>query len=741
MLNSVNNAFNNDITMSYNPITNFQNSNLYIKGSGASFPVMDFQGALFVVENLIYKNGNGGTLNHSYTYKNAKIHKEGKGFLGFMEVKSEIIEKNSINIDMYNYDPTYYFTYLQENQAKVKIGGNEKLVSKTTYFKNKYHFRPYKRIFIWDADIISNFYEVGPVGTTDYIKTERISKYYSFYDAQFGSLTELRILSDPDELTIENGYSEYDFMKKIIYDYMDPVDDNWVVNRVKTEKKYYYAPNNSSGPERTHYFYFSEGHQHYPLLYYKKTEPDDNNYEKYLYFNYDSYGNIITTNLQAPYYNPSIENRITNFEYSVDFQHRFLTKKTRTCNNVDHIESYDYFPAIGKLQFYTSINNLVTVYEYDGFGRLKKTISPDGVQSVSVLRWAEGHDDAKSNSIYYNWQKSSGLSEVLTFYDIFGREVRTVSNDFNNNRIYIDTEYDNFGRKIDITDPYIKGESSMSTVYSYDQLDRLESVILPSYAGEERITNYNYNGLETTIVDMMENETIKRFYSNGLLKEVEDTYNNITKYKYTSFGKVEEIEDPAGNVYSFEYDCLMNRNLYIDPNANESFGWKYNPFSEIQWAKKDGVNKEVFTYDVLGRIISQHTMDGLYVNYYYDTQENGIGKLHYLTHESWNACSDYPYTIYYSTKYFYYDGLGRLIKKEISIDEDNGSNEYYVYENSYDILGRQKVLTYPSGYKITSYYDNNSYLRKIKDSNGKKLWQLNDVNTHGQITEYSFGNK
>lgn len=54
----------------------------YTKGTGATFPTLDYQGPLYVVSSYTATNGIGGTYSMTYSYERARYHAQGRGFLG-----------------------------------------------------------------------------------------------------------------------------------------------------------------------------------------------------------------------------------------------------------------------------------------------------------------------------------------------------------------------------------------------------------------------------------------------------------------------------------------------------------------------------------------------------------------------------------------------------------------------------------------------------------------------------------
>ncbi|NOZ33946.1 MAG: hypothetical protein GXO80_01430 [Chlorobi bacterium] len=69
-------------------------------------------------------------------------------------------------------------------------------------------------------------------------------------------------------------------------------------------------------------------------------------------------------------------------------------------------------------------------------------------------------------------------------------------------------------------------------------------------------------------------------------------------------------------------------------------------------------------------------------------------------------------------------------------------NEDYTYLYNYDNFGRINKMTYPNGFEYTKHYkEDNGYLEKIMyNQESDLIWQVNEINAQGQITEFEKGN-
>ena len=81
-LTAVTNGYGSATRITYDVLTN-TNADVYTKGSGGQYPTIDVKPPLAVVKSVVADNGAAGNTSASYKYAGAKMHLQGKGFLGF----------------------------------------------------------------------------------------------------------------------------------------------------------------------------------------------------------------------------------------------------------------------------------------------------------------------------------------------------------------------------------------------------------------------------------------------------------------------------------------------------------------------------------------------------------------------------------------------------------------------------------------------------------------------------------
>ncbi len=107
------------MAITYKPLTD---SSVYsLKDSAATYPVQHIQASLYVVSAIASSNGIGGTNRTTYTYSGAKMHLQGRGFLGFRSMQSTDVQAGTRTTTYFRQD--YPYIGLVESSATTPAGG------------------------------------------------------------------------------------------------------------------------------------------------------------------------------------------------------------------------------------------------------------------------------------------------------------------------------------------------------------------------------------------------------------------------------------------------------------------------------------------------------------------------------------------------------------------------------------------------------------------------------------------
>jgi len=116
VITSITTGIGASLAVTYKPLTD---STVYTKEATALDPVLDLQGAMFVVSRVDAGNGIGGTVSSTYAYVGAKVDQDGRGFLGFRKMTVTDLQTNIVQTTTYRQD--FPFTSLVADETR-KLG-------------------------------------------------------------------------------------------------------------------------------------------------------------------------------------------------------------------------------------------------------------------------------------------------------------------------------------------------------------------------------------------------------------------------------------------------------------------------------------------------------------------------------------------------------------------------------------------------------------------------------------------
>ena len=466
----------------------------------------------------------------------------------------------------------------------------------------------------------------------------------------------------------------------------------------------------------------------------------------------------------------------TMYEYSPD--NRFLTKRTEEYDLThanDYETGYEYDNIYGNQIAETDCNGYSTWNENpDHLGLTVRSYRRDndenrtriaGTETVTALRWLDGsayqsHGEGLTSPYYFTWKRSSGSAEALTIYDALGRELRTVTHGLPENGtdkiVYIDTQYDKWGRLQQVSEPYFMGlpmEQRKWTTYTYGDFDRMDTSYGIEYTVDgqpiQPYTRYEYDGLTTTttsgVVDGTETHvTATTLNIMGWTEsnvEVIDGNGteNTTTYGYNADGSLawSMVNNNEATKISVFYDNAGNRKELTDPNYGTVTD-HYNAFGQLDYTISPKGDVTAYEYDNLGRMETRT-----------ETCHSNPGEPERLT--TWN----YSETL---GKKGLLDGIvlkeGENVIQSIAYDHEQYNRlasktetllgtpytTSYAYDDEIGFPLRLKATTYPTGYTMTRDYDAlTGRLRQLKHGS-TVLWTTESMNALGQITRYTTGN-
>jgi RHS repeat-associated protein len=648
----------------------------YKTRSSALFPLYDFKGPIFAVSSVIA----GDSSYTKYYYDGLKIHRQGKGLLGFTKTKMYDEYDKFKSINTYEFDGTYFFRALKKFEFTYNTStllNQYTNINQVISYGNKRIFPYVDQVETWD-----NLKKIITVSNNDYDNYGNLTNTSISYQNEAHSQEALK-----SNTNIIGMYGNYGIPNKI----------------TKTTATVIYTGQPAYTRE-IEYYYDIKGNLTQSI-----SDPGKSKAVTKTYF-INSFGLTDKDLISAS----GLDSISTNYGY--DSKYRFVINVT---NPLGYIVRTRYNQATGNLVSKTDIRGKIDSMVYDGLGRLKKTMTPLGPgHDITVdLTW-DLMLEGGTNSLFRKTTINPGNPTQESYFDLLGREIKSAWTGYSGDWLMTETIYSSMGI------------SKRSKPHDEDLPPSLYKCITSCYDSYGRLlTNYDESGGDfyiydgrTTTVEYKGNIT-KAFTINALgnVISVKENNNNnlVTNYVYHSSGQVKEINS-AGNIISTVYDEYGLPTSITDPNSGTST-LTYNAFGE----KTSCTNSENITYnynyDKLGRMLNFTTAEES-TNLTYFNSGSGIGQLNSMTGPN-NISRDYTYDVF-----------GRVIKLRDSIPGEVGLSTSFVY----DSFGNNTTIIYPEGFSVNNVY-NNGYLKEIRKQDNSLIWKVDVTNAFDQPVIYTLG--
>ncbi len=690
---------------------------------GSSFPG-------FVVSNLKTEVGLTKVFDDRYHYYSGLFHRKGKGFLGFEQVLvvHNLNDLGSLTKTKIFTDNTTTYSYVIpeiDYQKDFKMQEDGYIERRQT--ESIYTLLPGKRYRVLlskqltkTRDLLANLY----TGT---------SRVVSSFDT-YGQLIGQVECKSASELDFTSPDDAFEHRTETNTTYITPVNNLFGRPDVVTKTVYYKAPGASSFTSYTahsDYAYYALSQVGYPLakevLQYADAAIDPMAVKKAI--EYNAIGLAKKETLSCPNYvapagalAPSA--RITEKVY--DEQRPYLVLSSKDPKGFTNQFEYDPFELY--VASSADINSLITHSQSDILGIEAITTHPEGTKQVTCKRWAivqgNPHTDKPDGGLYYIWSKTSGSGEILTFYNAFGQELRTVTRDIMGLAIYTDKTYDNRGRLISQTSPYsssLTPGADITTTFSYDLFDRVR--VTTTARGNASV---DYEGFKTTYTDLMGHVSSRLVNAAGWLTESKDASGNSVQYLHDCRGNVIltwHSSQPQDTEIQNEYDSQGNCTRLIDPAAG-TIDFVYDPFGQML-TRKDSrqANPSIYRYDVLGRMTSRTEPEGT-TTWTYDDKPYGLGLPGSV------SCTDH-------TTQYSYDDFSRVAEVTDQIKET-----IFTSKKGYDVYGRENRSEYPTGLVIITEYTASGHPGKLYKGgqDAGLIWAAVETDSYGRLTKTQHGN-
>lgn len=645
------------------------------------------------VSSLIVPNGIGGTAVTSFRYEDAVVHRHAKGFLGFKKITAQnsttgvkVVTENDINTQFATaFGKKVTASLIATGQLISESGSNITFTSLSTGYNDPKRY----------------FYRVNQALNIDHVKgtaTETLNTY-----DDYGNVTSTVVKTG-----VPNG-SSVSATETVTTNVTYGTHNTPVPARPETITVSKSRSGMAALSNTTVITYTASGQPQIQVEFSGLPKAVTTTY------GYNAFGNITSKTIGASGFN----NRVNTFGYET--KGRFATSKQVTGNGVSQTETYTYDFKWGKPASHTSFDCLTTTYEYDAFGRPKKTIVPAGYTiDHSLVWWAQGE------WIYYSFTNyPGGNPDTKIWFDRMGRQVRKQTGTLNGNWVTQTMSYNAKGQIANRTSPYGSNETPVSSNFTYDDFGRAITE-----SNQIRTTQISYTNLSngqtqftTTTAQQSKSKIID---AAGRVISAIDAGGQLD-FQYDSRGNQLEVKHGSTILVSSTFDTYGRMQTQIEKNAG-AINYEYDAHGQLKTQTNNLGHTYSMVYDDLGRMTSSQGPDGVTTYEYYKDIATGCNNNNLAKVTAPNGI----------IKEYTYDNLKRLQSEKVTVDGTANTTSYEY--NSYD--GVSKV-TYPSGVVVNYGYDNSGVLNSVSGGNAGSpttLFTASQINGLGQYTNYTLGN-
>ena len=560
----------------------------YTHTYGGTFPLTDHHAPVTLVSRMLRDDGLAGARPTIYRYTGLKLHRQGKGFLGF----SGFSARDSLT------GVTTLSGTLQWNTSHY--------VPSVTYSSTN---------MAYDNSLTSTTMSVTAMTKGGYVSFPSII-HHTDMDGNETTETCTYNTENGCPLMKKTEYGSSSMYKKTQYSDYVQAGGRWLPRTVNTTWKH--TDDISPYSCVNAYTYDTAGNMltacRYPGSAMQLTTT----------LTYDSYGNILSS-AKSGVGVPQVT------DYSVyDATGRFVTRRYQSADTGETILTYDLWGnPLTSTSAADPSNPLVTTYTYDGWGDAVSVTSPEGVTATVSMGWG-----GNTCTRYYRLEECPGKPWVKTWYDVRGRTAQEETRGPCGTEVVTVRTWNGWGETREVI-----SRDGTRVTYGRNDFD-YRGRPSHTYTTGQGSTYYTYgNRSQTATHDSRTYTTTSDAWGNPV--EASDPQCTVT-YTYGSNGLPAQVEADDGqttSVCSMEYDIAGHRTRIDDPDAG-TITCTYTPDGRIL-SRTDGRGiQTVNSYDTLGRL-SQSVCDTLVTSYTYGT--SGYGKLLVEREETNGRASEYDY--------------------------------------------------------------------------------------------------
>ncbi|MBO9563069.1 MAG: VCBS repeat-containing protein [Niastella sp.] len=646
---------------------------------------------LYATSSISSPDGIGGVQTNTFNYENAVVHRAAKGFLGFRKIttKNDVtgitsITENNINTQFavpYTVKQTTRLTatsaLLSETQFTTSFTNLSTGYGDTRYLQKSDKALEIDYINGKAVETVNTYDSYGNI-TTSTVKTGVLA----------GST-----VTPTETMTTTTAYGTYNTPVPARPTTITVANTRTGMSALSTTSTFTY---NAKGLVETEVFYSG--------LPKALTHT----------YTYNNFGNVLTDATGAV----GLNSRTITSTY--DAKGRFALTQQTSGGGITQTISSTYDSKWGKALTKTSIDCLTTTFEYDAFGRLKKTTLPQRFSVNNSLVW-----DVAGNNVYYAFTDHPGGSpDTKTWYDKLNRETQTQTAGFNGQWLTRTVTYNAKGQVAAQTADRYASETALTTTNTYDAYGRPTMMANTQATVTNTYTTLSNGRLQTVTSNGSSQSSTKITDAAGRVITAIDNGGQLD-FTYDSKGNQVEVKHDGVTMVSTAFDAYGRQSSLTDKNAG-TINYIYDAYGQLIEQTDAKNNTRTMVYDGLGRLLSRTGPEGVTTYEYYT---NG-------------ACSNNTLTRVIGfngiTKEYTYDTYMRPATEKITTD-----GIFYTTSFTHDQYSHLTKTVYPSGIEENRTYDANGGLLTVTGGAAGAqitLFTATAVNGFGQYTGFTMGN-
>jgi RHS repeat-associated protein len=689
------------------------NTSVHRAGNSAVFPIRDHARPGFVVAKMT-RASERGAQPATYFYEGAKVHVQGRGFLGFARRVVTPANGDPVRVDEYLQDPAAVERIGAPSRVTLQQRSGAPLVRTSyTWGRHAWGAGDQTRSFAYPGSVTVERFELDGVRVSSTVTSNVVD--------EFGTPVQRQETTTEHAKGANAGarHVETITLAGVVND-----TSNWCLGRPASTlvTRQHSLPGGAPVTRSfAHGWDFARCRSTQQVI-----EPSSTSLRVTTDVAHDAYGNAVVVSVT-----PVAQSaRTTAYEWIENG--RFV----RTITNAEgHVETIDWDSAFARPSMRTDPNGLVTSLQYDDLGRITRQSRPDGTSTV-FTRAVCGAGCVWPSAAYVVSRTERGVGEthiatVDAGFDMHGRELFVRSEQPGGGQTFRALRYDSrgFPWQESIPAPCCATPAHWVT-HAYDLLGRRLSTERPTSQANPTpiVTRWRHDGLVVTESDPLGRSAIQRLDAVGRVVQVVDPALTDVDYEYDAFGNLVTVRDFGGAETLMSYDVRGFRRSIDDPSAGR---WTYDflPLGELRSQTNARGQLTTFSYDRLSRPVKRSEPEGT-TTWIWGTSatERNIGSLASVSSPGFKET-------------YKYDAFGRPVTVRTTI-----AGVSLVTRQSYNAsTGLPSVLTYPvstgtTPLRVRHHFDRGRLVRLSDADTGGTYWKLDGVDGFGQVTDESLGN-